>query len=147
MDFLRTKLEFPIPKVLAWNASPNNPVGCEYMVMEQCSGEMLANRVDSPFQVSMYAAEIAEMQARLASITFSQYGSLYYKDNVSPELQARPLYAKREPEDEYSERFRIGPSVDRCFYRSERAHMQIDRGPCKIPFTPSQNRLLNLLNF
>ena len=147
MDFLRTKLRFPIPKVLAWNASPNNPVGCEYMIMEQCSGEMLANRVDSPSQVSMFAAEIAEMQTRLASIKFSQYGSIYYKDNVSPELQARPLYAKGEPEDECSERFRIGPSVDRRFYRSERAHMQIDRGPCKIPFTSSQNRVLNPLNF
>ena len=147
MDFLRTKLGFPIPKVLAWNASPNNPVGCEYIVMEQCSGEMLANRVDSPSQVSMFAAEIAEMQTRLASIKFSQYGSIYYKDNVSPELQACPLYAKGEPEDECSERFRIGPSVDRRFYRSERAHMEIDRGPCKMPFTPSQNRVLNLLNY
>lgn len=147
MDFLRTKLGFPIPKVLAWNASPNNPVGCEYIVMEQCSGEMLANRVDSPSQVSMVAAEIAEMQTRLSSIKFSQYGSIYYKDNVSPELQARPLYAKGEPDDECSERFRIGLSVDRRFYRSERAHMQIDRGPCKIPFTPSQKRVLNPLNY
>jgi hypothetical protein len=135
MDFLRTKLGFPIPKVLAWNASPNNPVGCEYMIMEQCSGEMLANRVDSPSQVSMFAAEIAKMQTRLASIKFSQYGSIYYKENVSPKLQARPLYAKGEPEDECSKRFRIGLSVDRRFYRSERAHMQIDRGPCKMPFT------------
>ena len=41
--------------------------------MEQCSGEMLANRVDSPSYVSMFAAEIAEMQTRLASINFSQY--------------------------------------------------------------------------
>ena len=95
MDFLRTKFGFPIPKVLAWNPSPNKPAGCEYMVMEQCSGEMLANRVDSLSQVSMFAAQIAEMQTRLALIKFSLYGSIYYKDNVSPELQARPLYAKR----------------------------------------------------
>ena len=39
-DFLRTKLELPIPKVLSWNASPNNPVSCEYIVMEQCSGNV-----------------------------------------------------------------------------------------------------------
>jgi hypothetical protein len=135
MDFLRTKLGFPIPRVLAWNASPDNPVGCEYMIMEQCSGEMLANRVDSPSQISKFVAKIAKIQTRLASIKFSQYGSIYYKDNVSPELQARPLYAKGEPEDKCSERFRIGLSVDRRFYRSERAHMQIDRGPCKMPFT------------
>lgn len=30
MDFVRTRLDAPVPKVLAWDSSPENVVGCEY---------------------------------------------------------------------------------------------------------------------
>jgi hypothetical protein len=33
MDFARTRIGAPVPKVLAWNASPDNDVGCEYIIM------------------------------------------------------------------------------------------------------------------
>ena len=95
--------------------------------MEECPGEALAlqERMSSGFLNDM-----AALQAKLAGIKFSQFGSIYYKEDVDPELQARPLYAEGTPEDESSHRFRIGPSVDRRFYRGGRAYLNIDRGPC-----------------
>lgn len=74
--------------------------------------------------------DVAELMSNLASIPFSQYGSIYYKEDVDPRLQERPLYAEGIDEDELSGRFRIGPSVERRFYRGGRAHLPVDRGPC-----------------
>lgn len=81
-----------------------------------------------------FLAKLADFYVKLASIPFSQYGSIYYKEDVSPELQALPLYAEGTPEDECSERFRIGPSIDRRFYRGERLRLNIDRGPCEFSY-------------
>ncbi|KAF9553578.1 hypothetical protein CPC08DRAFT_822212 [Agrocybe pediades] len=59
------------------------------------------------------------------------YGSIYFKEDVDPVLQARPLYADGYPEDEFSERFRIGPLVDYRLYDDGRADLAVDRGPFK----------------
>lgn len=98
--------------------------------MERCPGDPLGHHMQAIHDKSLLA-QIADFQARLASIKFSQYGNIFYTEHVSPELQNRPLYAAGEPKDECSERFRIGPSVERRFYRSERARMDLDRGPCE----------------
>ncbi|KDQ11898.1 hypothetical protein BOTBODRAFT_162342 [Botryobasidium botryosum FD-172 SS1] len=127
MDFLRTRFNALVPKVLAWQASKDNPVGCEYVIMERCPGEVLAFQEGGAPRALL--AEVSDLQIKLAAVPFSQYGSIYYKEDVSPNLQSRPFYAEGFPEDECSERFRIGPSVERRFYRSERAHMRTDRGP------------------
>ena len=44
MNFLRTVLSLPVPKVLAYAASSDNPVGAEYIIMEKVEGESLASR-------------------------------------------------------------------------------------------------------
>ncbi|KDQ17263.1 hypothetical protein BOTBODRAFT_64281 [Botryobasidium botryosum FD-172 SS1] len=126
MDFLRSRLGALVPKVLAWEASPNNAVGCEYIIMEKCPGDALAvhERISSSS-----LAHMAEIYAKLAKVTFSQYGSIYYKEDVSPDLQTRPLYSEGFPEDDCAKKFRIGSSVDRIFYRGERSSMNIDHGP------------------
>jgi hypothetical protein len=98
--------------------------------MEKCPGDPLRHHAHATHDDCLLA-QIAEFQSRLASIKFSQYGSIFYKEHVSLELQNRPLYAEGTSKDECSERFRIGPSVERRFYRSERACMPLDRGPCK----------------
>ncbi len=130
MDFIRSRLGPRIPKVLAWDASSDNSVGCEYIIMETCDGPTLHDRTSSNPSSFRHARDIAELMSNLALVPFSQYGSIYYKEDVPPHLQARPLYAEGTDEDELSERFRIGPSVERRFYRGGRAQMLIDRGPC-----------------
>lgn len=128
MDFVRSRIGAPVPKVLAWDASSDNNVGCEYIIMEKCKGNILANVSDSSAD-SCHIFDIANLLSGLGGIPFSQYGSIYYKEDVDPLLQAKPLYAEGQQPDDCSERFRIGPSVERRFYRGERARLLIDRGP------------------
>lgn len=128
MNFVRTRLGAFISKVLAWDACSGNDVGCEYIIMEKCVGAELARRLDTASDSSQQILNIAQSLSKLAAIPFSQYGSIYFKDDVDPSL---PLYADVTQSDNCSERFCIGPSVDRRFDRSERAQMDIDRGPCE----------------
>lgn len=132
MEFLRTRFALPIPKVLAWNASSSNPVGWEYIVMEKCRGSMLGMHADDASHSPSVVSSLARMQHDISSVRFSRFGSLYFKGDVDEQLQDLPLYALGVPEDDYSQRFRIGPTVDRQFYRGTRANMHIDRGPCKL---------------
>ncbi|KDR84192.1 hypothetical protein GALMADRAFT_205913 [Galerina marginata CBS 339.88] len=131
MEFVRTRLGAHVPRVLAWNACPDNDVGCEYIIMEECAGDVLAKRLDIASDSSRYIFDITEILSQLSAIPFSQYGSIYFTEDVEPSLRSIPLYAEGEKSDVCSERFRIGPSVDRRFYRGERARMDIDRGPWK----------------
>lgn len=41
MDFARTILKIPVPKVLAWSATNQNPVESEYIIMEEAEGTQL----------------------------------------------------------------------------------------------------------
>lgn len=99
--------------------------------MEECVGDELARKLNMASNTSRYIFDTAQLLSQLSAISFSQYGSIYFKDDVDPLLQSRPLYANGEQSDDCSKRFRIGPSVDRRFYRGERARMDIDRGPCE----------------
>lgn len=147
MDFVRSPLGAPVPRVLAWDASKDNEVGCEYIIMEKCQGEMLATCWNDSLSDPRlhHVHDVAKMQTELSAIRFSQYGSIYYKEDVDSALQSRPLYAEGVPEDNFSERFRIGPSVERRFYRGERAHMAIDRGPCQLLNSPFHGKSLTLV--
>jgi hypothetical protein len=76
--------------------------------------------------------QVNGIERGFVSRRFSQIGSLYYKEDVEPALQARRLYADGEDDDDASERFRIGPCVDWDMWRGTRAAVELDRGPCKI---------------
>ncbi|KAI4667376.1 uncharacterized protein J4E79_002062 [Alternaria viburni] len=41
MEFARTVLNLPVPRVLAWSATDQNPVQAEYIIMEEASGSQL----------------------------------------------------------------------------------------------------------
>lgn len=110
--------------------------------MEYCSGSTVGSQFLDFIvkgQPGPLAVQLATLQHSMLKLPFSQFGSIYYKEHVSKEIQDRPLYAKDIPEDEISKDFRIGPSVDRQFYRSERALLDIDRGPCELKSLFSSN--------
>ncbi|KDQ08500.1 hypothetical protein BOTBODRAFT_148707 [Botryobasidium botryosum FD-172 SS1] len=119
MDFVHTRFRAPVPNVLAYEASRDNPVGCEYIIMERCTGSVVESQDGI---TDGFLNDLADFQVKLAATTFSQYGSIYHKEHVSSELEARPLYSDGAPDDECSQRLKVGPSV-------ERARMDIDRGP------------------
>lgn len=143
MDYLRSRFGFPIPKVFTWDASSDNPVGWEYIVMEKIPGSIFALHSDEIAQSPTIVSPLAKLQYDISSVFFSQFGSLYYKEDVDETLQARPLYAPGVPEDEHSNRFRIGPTVDVHFYRGGRAGLNIKRGPCASLAYSSHHSLID----
>lgn len=44
MEFLRTILKLPVPEILAYSTSSDNPVGAEYILIERVEGDSLSLR-------------------------------------------------------------------------------------------------------
>ena len=138
MDYARTVLKLPVPKVLGWSSTStdsDDDVGAEYILMEKIEGVQVHQRYkhlrSEGFEL---ITQVTAMERAFVSRRFSQIGSLYYKEDVEPALQARPLYAEGAEEvdedDDASVRFRIGPYVDWEVWRGTRANLEADRGPC-----------------
>ncbi|QRV83181.1 phosphotransferase enzyme family protein [Ceratobasidium sp. AG-Ba] len=135
MDFARTVLKLPVPEVLAWSArAESTPVGAEFIIMRRCKGVELRKIWDdvSGESASDVIDQVLQAERKFAEYRFSQIGSIYYKEDVEPCLRERRLYAEGFPDDEGSERFRIGPSTEWALWRGERARLEVDRGPCKF---------------
>ncbi|TCD65561.1 Phosphotransferase enzyme [Steccherinum ochraceum] len=136
MDYARTILGMPVPKVWAWSADAADPrgVGAEFVIMDKVSGDALSERwaeLPRP-QWLRVIREVIELNRRFSERKFSQIGSIFYKEDVSEELQQRSLYAAGVDAgaDGASERFRIGPMMDWNLWRGKRKLMKdVDRGP------------------
>jgi len=151
LDFARTILNLPVPKVLAWSATSHNPVESEYIVMEEASGSQLhtvwqkqelrvkrdiireivdiENKMLSvSFQMLVSSVE-SELQAML--ISRNRIGSLYLKNSGYADcVAAKSTATSRELEDKIESRFDIGPLVRREFWAKERNDMRQYHGPC-----------------
>jgi hypothetical protein len=77
MEFVRTVLGLPVPKVLAWNANDQNAVEAEYILMEEAKGSRLhevweklplAKKRDIIFR-------IIDVESKMLSISFTKYAS------------------------------------------------------------------------
>lgn len=134
MDYVRNYLGVPVPKVLAWSSkAATNGIGAEYILMETAQGVQLGDvwaDLDARKKKDIVNS-IIDAEQKLLDAQFSQYGSLYYKQDVPEADRAPRLYADASRPDDGSEaRFCIGPTANRNFYEDERATMDIHRGPC-----------------
>jgi len=74
---------------------------------------------------------IVEYQKAWSSISFEQYGSLYFAQDLDGNTQ--PLRYKDESGIEVTNsRFSIGPSTSHKSVDDERMTIEFDRGPCKL---------------
>lgn len=141
MQFVRDVLDIPVPRVLAWNSradSQINTIGAEYILLEKVIGTEIRLRWDeiAKSDTEAFLTDLWATETKLSRLKFSQIGSLYFKEDVNPELQSRQLFSSEEDCEEpilkqASERYRIGPLVDRVWWRGERATMDLDFGPCQ----------------
>ncbi|RMZ15130.1 hypothetical protein D0860_01771 [Hortaea werneckii] len=133
MGFARNVLDIPVPKVIAWDGETANAAGCEFILMEEANGKSLAAiwpdmELDEKFKI---IEEVVAIQKKLQSVTFSKYGSLYYKSDAAGHSSSidtdgsLPQSAKRYAED----RFVVGPLAKRSFREPAHADLAIDRGP------------------
>lgn len=122
MDFLRNVLGLPVPKILAYSTSANNPVGAEYIIMEYVQGETLATRWLSltTEEVKHVMTQVAGMEHKIFSFRFPGFGSLYHSHDIE-DCDSIPL-----KEQGYC----IGPVAKREFWCDGRGQLETDRGPC-----------------
>jgi len=79
LTFLQAQsvLDIPVLKVLAWSATENNPVGSEYIIMEEAKGMQLSEVWDSmelEDQLSI-VNEIVILDQKFLSASFSRYAA------------------------------------------------------------------------
>ncbi|CZR51218.1 probable FMP29 Found in Mitochondrial Proteome [Phialocephala subalpina] len=137
MDFARTVLNIPVPKVFAWSAAANNPVEAEYIIMEEARGTQLEDVWDGKTisDKTNIVKGLVEIEKKLLSVSFTRYGNIYFAGDGFPGCEAAKVVGDipAELKTGVEERFVIGPVVDRDFWHGERASMDIDRGPWETP--------------
>ncbi|KAJ6495791.1 hypothetical protein C8R47DRAFT_372791 [Mycena vitilis] len=132
MDYARTILNLPVPKVISWcSRAETTEVGAEYILMEVAPGKELGESWGRPGQRTWAPVlkYLAKMQKDVGSRPFSQIGNIYYAEDVAPHLRERPLYVPGTAHVPGSERFRLGPLVNRNVFTAGRTLPEADLGP------------------
>ncbi|EGC45217.1 phosphotransferase enzyme family protein [Histoplasma capsulatum var. duboisii H88] len=131
MDFMRSALGTPVPRVLSWSSKMENPVGTEYIIMENLPGVQLNkiwNELDIEVRLKV-VKQIAKYQADWTTTSFSQFGSVYYKQDL-PSAETL-VYRSKDDKQIIDNRFTIGPSTSRQNTDDGRNEIEFDRGPWK----------------
>ncbi|KAH8730345.1 amidase signature domain-containing protein [Phaeosphaeriaceae sp. PMI808] len=132
LTFLRLK-GIPVPKVYSYSAKVENPVGTEYLLMEKAQGVSLASKGGNLEDVELQRLthSFVVIEKKLFEFPFSATGSLYFKNDILPSLQA-PLYTEERATEEHAteaSQFCIGPIADYMFWYGRRAGLELNRGP------------------
>lgn len=139
LQFAREVLKLPVPRVITWSGEKQsrhhsiNPVGADYIIMDSIKLDERWMKFDSADDVAPVMTGISDAEARFESLRFSRIGSLYFKEDVSADLRDVSLFssgAVDETSRRLSEKYCVGPLIDNQWWRGERAHMALDRGPC-----------------
>ncbi|KAE8143675.1 kinase-like domain-containing protein [Aspergillus pseudotamarii] len=137
MEYARSVLKVPTPQVFAWNAHRNNPVGSEFIIMEEAPGvklEDIWSDLDLEKKVAIMK-DLVALEKKMLSVSSNRYGSLYYASENIPGAVAAEVVGDVPTEVRHTvmHRFAIGPVAERDFWNKERATMGIDRGPWSQP--------------
>ncbi|EAW24094.1 uncharacterized protein NFIA_036660 [Aspergillus fischeri NRRL 181] len=137
MDFARTILGIPVPEVLAWSGKAENPVGSEYILMEEATGRQLGEIWDDLKLADKLkiVEDIVAIEKKFLSLSFTRYGSLYFVNDAFPGCEKAEIAsdAPQSQREEIESQFVIGPVPNNDFWDKGRASLEIDRGPWKCP--------------
>lgn len=89
---VRTVLEIPVPKVLAWSGEAENPVESEYILMEEATGNQLSEVWD---EIELHdklkiVDDIVAIEKKFLSLSFTR--------SVSPNLCTYARIIDGEPQ-------------------------------------------------
>ncbi|KAL6706296.1 hypothetical protein ACN47E_005586 [Coniothyrium glycines] len=136
MEFARTVLGTPVPKVLAWcSRAQESVVGAEYIIMEQVPGVELEHvwpkmNIQERFAV---VKAVAGYQKSWTAVCFTGYGSLYFSKDLENTPTGQPLYVDAKGIHITNTDYAIGPSTGRENFDNGRAMVDFDRGPWNSP--------------
>ena len=106
-------------------------MGAEYIITEGITGirlDLVWEYMEFKDQMKVVES-IARHQQALLSITFRQFGSLYYAQDLDAHSSG-PLYTDSAGVPITNPKFAVGPSTGP--EEDGRATCEFDRGPCKI---------------
>lgn len=143
MDFMRKKWGLLIPEVVSWHPTGDNPIEREFIMMEYIAPEgnrTMANLMSrwDPMAGSVASRApvlrvVIDLMERILATRFNGYGSLYYTADVDSALQDKLPYDGEE-NPEFVDRWRLGPTVESCFWQNGIDHVgSTDRGPWYTP--------------
>ncbi|CAH6723249.1 altered inheritance of mitochondria protein 9, mitochondrial [[Candida] jaroonii] len=127
LDFLRLKLDLNVPRVLSYGTDKSNALQSPYILMEFIPGDLLMKQWEPLIPDEMPESKeklldvikpISQFQSKVNSITFNKFGSLYFTDDVEGSLQIDLPY-EGETDEILQNRWRIGPSVEKCFLKNK----------------------------
>jgi hypothetical protein len=118
----------PVPMIYGYSTNIDNPVGAEYILMEKVKGKSLG---DVWFTLSQrdrikVLSGIVDHEAKLFSLNFPAFGSLYFEKDLPREMGKVPCQHETS-----NQRFCIGPDASLKFWHETRSALDIPRGPCK----------------
>lgn len=127
------------PRVIAWDSTYYNSARTPYIIEEYVQGVPLSQRwadIAGP-TAGAALASIAALESALLRRPFAENGSLYFAKDVPLHLQGRLLYPPGDTcPDELSlpskDKYQIGPTANREWWRGDYAKVQANRGPCEL---------------
>lgn len=126
-DFLNLRLGLKVPKILAFDSGKVNFIQSPYILMEYIPGDLLMKQweplindeiPDSKEKLLDVIKPISDFQNQVNSITFNKFGSLYFTGDVEGSLQTDLPY-EGETNPDLVNRWRIGPSVEKAFFKNK----------------------------
>lgn len=118
--------------MFSWSDSSDNPVGCEYIIVEEAHGRplnILWSSLDVPDKFAV-VDEVLSIQKRLIATRdiFSGYGSLCFAGDAAKLGISRHLPVPSAGAGKYC----IGPLAHQHFTGPVVAASGVDCGPCKL---------------
>ncbi|KAG6020782.1 hypothetical protein E4U40_005846 [Claviceps sp. LM458 group G5] len=131
MKFAREVLNTPLPEVYDWcSRAQETPVGAEFILMEKLDGAELEEvwpemTIQDRYEV---VTAVTCYQKSWASVSFEQFGSLYFAEDFKGENIPALVYTDGEGRRVEDPRFVVGPSTSREMFDAGRGDIEFDRG-------------------
>jgi hypothetical protein len=131
---VRGVLRTPLPEVYSWSSRAEETlVGAGFILMEKINGVELERflphmKIQDRLEV---VKAIAGYQKSWASVSFEQFGSLCFFDDIDGSASQMLRYIDQEGRKVQDSRFVVGPSTGREMFDDGRASIKFDWGPCK----------------
>lgn len=128
MDFADLKLGVKVPKIFCYGVNALNPIRQPFILQEFIDGKLLMkewspliedNSDGKPDEsLTKVVQKLSDFQNKLISLELNEFGSIYFSKDYSESDKA--VY-EGETNPDLQERWRIGPTVERCFWRKKSA--------------------------
>ncbi|KAG6061803.1 hypothetical protein E4U32_002807 [Claviceps aff. humidiphila group G2b] len=132
MKFAREVLKTDLPEVYDWcSRAEETPVGAEYILMEKMEGVELEHvwpEMEIEDRLEVVKAIVA-YQKSWASVSFEQYGSLYFAEDFKGENTPALVYTNDQGQRVEDPRFVVGPSTSHYAFDDGKGDIDFDRGP------------------